>query len=117
MLPAISRAANPTGTGPASATRPWPSCSMAVGSTGQDGGIAASQSSLTGARSAAAANGRIRQLTPVIIPPDPAAAVFPPRRQCRADQGQPIWDWWISASDHGSPSRANIPYIGTDGMG
>jgi hypothetical protein len=90
---------------------------MAAGSNGQHGGIAASQSSLTGARSAGAANGRIRQLTPVIIPPASAAAVFPPRGQCRADQGQLIWDWWIRASDHGSPVCAKIPYIGTDGMG
>src|SRR5216683_2383752 len=71
MLPAISRAANPTGTGPACATRPAPSCPMPAGSTGQDGGIAACQSSLTHARSAAAANGRIRQPMPVIIPPAP----------------------------------------------
>src|SRR5215468_2329060 len=77
MLPAVSKAANPTGTGPASATRPWPSCSMAAGSTGQDGGIAACQSRLTDARSAAAANGRIRQLTPVIIPPVPARRPTP----------------------------------------
>ena len=48
---------------------------MPAGSTGQDGGIAACQSSLTHARSAAAANGRIRQPTPVIIP------LAPPRRR------------------------------------
>jgi hypothetical protein len=40
---------------------------MPAGSTGQDGGIAACRSSVTHARSASAANGRIRQLTPVMF--------------------------------------------------
>ncbi len=73
-LPALSAAARPTGPVPASATRPSASIAIPAGSSGHDGGIAATHSLPAHSRSAAGTNGRIRHRTPRLSrPPQPTA--------------------------------------------
>src|SRR6185312_4308341 len=72
MLPAMSTAASPIGSAPASATSPSLSMAMPAGSGGQAGGSAAAHSSFTHPRSAVGARGRIRRPMPAIL--SPAAA-------------------------------------------